>query len=795
MRTNDPRASAADRSAFPGTEANRVLRPCAAQPARKGSRPAADLHPTAYAVRSPTVILPAMPGQSADRQGSARVIESEPSTGLGTFGGVFTPSILTILGVIMYLRFGWVVGNVGLIGTLIIVTLSTSITFLTGLSISAIATDRRVRIGGAYYMISRALGIETGGAVGIPLYLAQALSVALYTVGFAESLFDMFPVLNQRVVAVLTTGIVTLVAIRSAAFAIRAQYVIMAAIGLSLLSLLFGSPIEQTQIEMFGVSAARSENFWVVFAVFFPAVTGIMAGVNMSGDLRDPARSIPRGTLAAIGVGYLIYMLLPILLAMRADALTLATDRLIMRRIAFWGDAIMLGVWGATLSSAVGSILAAPRVLQALARDGVLPRRFSWLGRGSGANDEPRIGTVVTMVIALFAVMLGDIDAIAPILTMFFLTTYMVLNISAGIEGFVASPSFRPAFKVHWTLSVLGAVGCIAVMFLINAVATVVAALVILAIYVWLERRGLQAAWGDVRRGMWLTMIRAGLLRMAATPDARNWRPNLLVLSGAPTSRWHLIDLANQFTHARGIVTVSSVIPAGSRDAARVAAMEQTVREYLSREGVQALVRLIRANDTFEGAERLVETYGLGAVVPNTVLLGASERVERRDRYCEMIRHFNEARRNVLILRGGDSGFGDRRRIDVWWGGLQSNGGLMMVLAYLLGTSIDWAGAEVRVNLVVPTGAGAVAARENLERIISRLRIGAVPNVMSAEGRPFQEILQEISAEADLVLLGMAQPDEEFTRYYERMQAVSASLGPTLFVLAAEDLKFGEVLL
>jgi len=736
-----------------------------------------------------------MSNTSSDRQGTTRVIRSHEGAGLGTFGGVFTPSILTILGVIMYLRFGWVVGNVGLIGTLAIVTLSTSITFLTGLSISEIATDRRVRVGGAYYMISRALGIETGGAVGIPLYLAQALSVALYTIGFAESFTDLFPQLNQRMIGVVVTALVAILAIRSARAAIRAQYVIMAAIAISLVSLLFGSPIEETHIELFGMPAASSEDFWVVFAVFFPAVTGIMAGVNMSGDLRDPARSIPRGTLAAIGTGYVIYMALPIILAMRADASTLVADPLVMRRMAFWGDAILLGVWGATLSSAVGSILAAPRVLQALARDGVLPKRLRWVGRGSGPEDEPRVGTVVTMGVALAAVMLGDLDAIAPVLTMFFLTTYMVLNIAAGVERFLASPSFRPSFRVHWSLSLLGAAGCLVVMFLINAVATVVAASVILAIYIWLERRGLWAAWGDVRRGIWLTMIRAGLLRMSAAADTRNWRPNLLVLSGAPTSRWHLIELANQLTHARGIVTVSSVLPAGSHDAAQIAGRETTVRDYLSREGVQALVRLVTAADTFAGAEQLVETYGLGPVVPNTVLLGDSEREDRRDRYCQMIRHFHAARRNVLILRGGEEGFGERQRIDVWWGGLQANGGLMMVLAYLLGTSVDWSGCRVRVNLVVPTESGAESARRNLEAINQRLRTGAEPHVLSAAGRPFPEILHETSADADIVLLGIAEPDENFTRYYERMQKLSAGLGPTLFVLAAEDLPFGNVLL
>src|SRR6056297_1652274 len=460
------------------------------------------------------------------------VIEPK-ETGLGTFGGVFTPSILTILGVIMYLRFGWVVGNVGLIGTLIIVTIATSITFLTALSIASIATDQRVRIGGAYYMISRSLGIESGGAIGIPLFFALALSVALYTIGFAESIVSVFPNLNFKWVGIVTTIAVAALALVSAKAAIRAQYFIMFGIGLSLLSLIFGSPIEESSIEMWGAADRNSESFWVVFAVFFPAVTGIMAGVNMSGDLKEPAKSIPKGTFYAIGVGYVIYMLLPIILANRADAITLIEDPLIMRKISYWGDAILIGVWGATLSSAVGSILGAPRVLQALARDKVLPRWLSWLGKGEGAEDTPRLGTILTLVIALVAVYFGNLNLIAPILTMFFLTTYGMLNITAGIERLLKSPSFRPEFKVHWAFSILGALGCISVMFLINAVATSVAFIFIAVIFLWLKQREMKSAWGDVGKGLWMALIRFGLMRITDEKEAKTWRPNPLVLSGA----------------------------------------------------------------------------------------------------------------------------------------------------------------------------------------------------------------------------------------------------------------------
>ena len=719
--------------------------------------------------------------------------------GLGTFGGVFTPSILTILGVIMYLRFGWVVGEVGLVGSLVIVALSTSITFLTALSVAAIATDQRVRTGGAYYMISRSLGIETGGAVGIPLFLAQGLSVALYTVGFAESVTDAFPALDMRMIGVVVTVGVAALALTSARAAIRAQYFIMAAIAVSLVSLFLGAPLEGVQPQGFGVPApVAPESFWAVFAVFFPAVTGIMAGVNMSGDLSDPGRSIPRGTFAAVGVGFLIYMTLPIVLALRVDTASLISEPLVMRRISIWGDGILLGVWGATLSSAVGSILGAPRVLQALARDGILPRRLRWLGHGSGPEDAPRAGTLGTLAIALVAVWFGNLNAIAPILTMFFLTTYGVLNVAAGIERFLGSPSFRPVFRVPWGLSLLGAAGCVVVMFLINAIATVVAAVLVVGIFVWLERRGLEATWGDVRRGVWMALTRAGLLQLrTASVDPRNWRPHFLVLSGSPTRRWHLIELAADFSHHnKGLLTVATILAQASVTHDRKRTMERHVQEYLGKRGIDGLVRVISASDPFLGTELLVEAYGLGPLVPNTILLGDSERAELRARYCAMVQHFWRSRRNVVIVRDADrQGFGSRRRVDIWWGGLQGNGALLMILGYLLRTSLTWQSADVRLKMVVPTDAAAEQARENLLDVLAQTRTGLHAEVIVSAGRTFEEILHQSSSGADLILMGMAAPEgSDFAAYYQLLRDRTAGLPTTVFVLAAEDIAFREVL-
>lgn len=716
-------------------------------------------------------------------------------TGFGTFAGVFTPSILTILGVIMYLRFGWVLGQVGLMGTLTIVTLSTAITFLTALSIASIATDQYVRTGGAYYMISRSLGIETGGAVGIPLFLAQALSVALYTIGFAESVYRVFPQFNPVWTGMITTILVGALALYSAKIAIRSQFFIMAAIALSLVSLIFGKPQGSPDIEM--LSGAGEVGFWTVFAVFFPAVTGIMAGVNMSGDLKDAKKSIPKGTFMAIAVGYVIYMALPILLSQRADSNSLLSDPLVMRKISFWGDAILLGVWGATLSSAIGSILGAPRVLQALARDKVLPSSLRWLGRGKGDDDNPRAGTLFTIGLALIAVFFGNLNVVAPVLTMFFLTTYGVLNISASIEKLLGSPSFRPTFKVHWFFSFLGAIACIAVMLLINTFATVIALLFMVVLFIWLQRRELQTTWGDVRQGLWMAISRTALLRVRRTADPKNWRPHILVLSGAPTKRWHLIELGHDLSQNRSLMTVATAISKTDLPIERQLKMEKNIRDYLLQRGINSLVRVYYAHRVLEGTQNMISTYGLGQITPNTILMGASENPVNLEEYCKLIEYSYALRKNILIARNADHlETKNYERIDIWWGGLKANGGLMIVLAHLLQRSMNWKGTEVNVKMLTRTEKAADGATYNLAGLFKEMRVDHNEMVIYEPKKDFYQVLQENSGTADLVMLGMAVPKEGFNyqEYYSHLSQKTKNLPSTLFVLASQEVQFGEVL-
>jgi hypothetical protein len=334
-------------------------------------------------------------------------------------------------------------------------------------------------------------------------------------------------------------------------------------------------------------------------------------------------------------------------------------------------------------------------------------------------------------------------------------------------------------------------------MFLINAVATVVAVIFVLTILVWLERRGLEAAWGDVRMGIWLALTRAGLMRLKRQVDPRNWRPHLLVLSGAPMRRWHLVELATSFTHNRGILTVATVLGSENISLERKQKLETGIQDFLSKRGVGALVRVVSAPDPFAGSEQLVETYGLGTLVPNTILLGDTKEGDHRGPYCRMVERFYFSKRNVLIVRDDETrGFGNRKLIDLWWGGLQANGALMLILAYLLQSSMKWHDARVRLKMVVPDEEAARGARKNLESMAARTRTGAEPHVLAANGRPFFDILHESSTDADLVFMGIARPETGgFEEYYAELRERTEGLPSTVFVLAAEEIAFREVLL
>ena len=737
--------------------------------------------------------------------------EKKQGYAFGTFKGVFTPSILTIFGVIMYLRFGWVLGNVGLTGTLLIVTIATSITFFTGLSIAAMATNMKVGTGGAYYIISRSLGLEAGVAIGLPLFFARAFGVAFYIAGFSEALLAVVnplpmldPAVSAKVISVATLVVLTVLATISADLALKVQFFIFVAIGASLVSFFMGSPEPASLLLSPGTAVPAKLGFWAVFAVFFPAVTGIEAGLGLSGDLKNPANALPLGTLAAVAVGYVVYMALPVFISAKVPNPDILLVNLnIMGAIARWSPLIVLGVFAASLSSALGSLLGAPRMLQALANDRVVPRV---IGRGFGKDKaDPRIATAVSFAVALAAVLLGDLNLIAPILSMFFLTSYGLLNLSAGLEGLIESPSWRPKFKVHFGISLLGAACCFAVMLMIDAGATLVAILVTSVVYYLVKRRRLNAHWDDMRYGILTLLVRFAIRRLSRLkPDARTWRPNILALSGSPKSRWHLVEMAHSLAQHSSALTVASVLPVEDWSAEKVQSTEATLREYLNKREVDAMVKVFPAPDLLSGAKALVRAYGYGPLTPNTILLGESKDVTSFGDSAELIQLIYRTRRNLILLRDTDVGEeslspGEGDMIDIWWGGYKENIGLILTLAYQIQKSPVWHASKLIIKTIVENEDEQEAAKNRIESFIEEQRIPATAEVLIRQSPHVFDIIRESSAGAGLVFMGMRQPAddesvEEYSRYYGTLIEATLNMPPVAFVLASEAIEFRKVI-
>ena len=721
----------------------------------------------------------------------------------GTFKGVFTPSVLTVLGVVMYLRMGWVLGNLGLTGTIAVVTLASTITFFTALSLAALATNMRVGGGGAYYVISRSLGVETGAAIGIPLYLAQALGISFYIAGFSESVVDVFPALDLTQVGVVTLIGLTIVVYISADLALKSQFIIMIAIAASLVSFFAGSaPPTPVPDEL---PVMERLHFWAVFAVFFPAVTGIEAGIAMSGDLREPARSLPRGTIAAVLVGYAVYLAIPIVMHARdIPRPLLLTDSLVMQASARWGPAVLVGIWAASLSSAMGALLGAPRTLQALARDEVIP---PVIGRGFGRHNDPRVATVLSFGLALAGILMGNLNAIAVVLSMFFLTSYGVLNLSAGLGELISSPAWRPKFRVPWWISVAGFLLCGLAMLMIAPGATLIATATISTIYYLMKRRSLRAYWGDMRLAFMMFATRLLLNRMAGQPQGEGtWKPNLLVLSGSPSSRWYLIELADAMAQSRSLVTVAAFIPAERANAERVDQLTETIRAYVRRRKVKAFVRTLPAADPYEGAATMIRAYGFGPIRPNTIMIGETEKPSSFERFAELIQLVAKTGRNLVIVRESADASPPPEsaphmpapRIDLWWSKMTSATAFILALAILLRRSRSWDHAELRLRTTCETPDEQEDALSRLTRFLEEARVDAVPEVIVRNGRPIFDVIRSASHGAALVFLAMRvpQPDESaqaYAAHYEDMLRQTDALPATALVMVAEDLDFTRI--
>ncbi len=715
----------------------------------------------------------------------------------GTFLGVFTPSVLTILGLIMYLRFGWVVGNVGFGWTMVIVLLASSITFITGLSASAIATNMLVGVGGEYYMISRSLGLELGGAIGIPLYFCRTLSVTFYCFGLAETLtifwspeWGEMPAYMIQLVAAVIIVLITLLSGKSAELVLKAQIPILVLVGLSLVALFFGvfsGPLQAPSFES-GYESAP-EGFWYVFAVFFPAVTGFTAGIGMSGDLKDPKKSIPIGTIGAVLTCLLIYLLIPVALAStnqlsQEDLLDPYQGIENWITVAFLGSILILpAVLGAILSSAFGSILGGPRVLQALSTDGLAPKQFSKLSK----SGQPTLATWVTGAIALVAVSLGELNTVARLVSVLFLTLYVAINLSAALEVLVGEPHFRPKIKVPWYVSILGALGAIFVMFLVSPIACLIAIIIEIGIYVLLRKRSLEQQWGDVTSGVWLNIAKRALLNHSKRKrDPRNWRPQILLFTRDVAERIETVKLMAALCQNKGILTISTLIPIREQhEFEQVEEKRSFMVDVLSRHGIEAFCEVSVVADLQAGAIDIAKGHGLAGLKSNTVAQGFSETEEGRVHQLESLIALALAGKSMMLIQHADRGDLPKKQVTIWWRGKEKNGDLMLLLAYLLQLDQDYSGHEIEIASVVRENEETHELESFIRHQLDQARIKAKVRIILSN-QPVAEVIEAESNQSDVVFIGMAVPTEGYERETASwMNKVSSSLHTTIFVYNA----------
>ncbi|PIW69562.1 MAG: Na-K-Cl cotransporter [Ignavibacteriales bacterium CG12_big_fil_rev_8_21_14_0_65_30_8] len=687
--------------------------------------------------------------------------ETQIKTGVkkfGTFGGVFTPDVLTILGVIMYLRLGWVVGNAGFLGAILIIVLANSVTICTGLSMSSITTNIRIGSGGAFSIIAKSLGLEAGGSIGISLYIAQTLSAALYIIGFTEAWLLVFP--SHSVLLVSSTAWILLLGVSytSAHFAIKIQYVIMTIIGISLVSFLFSPYSITTHAPSFG--KFEDGNFWLVFAIFFPAVTGIMAGANMSGDLKNPRKSIPLGTMSSIFVTMIIYIGLAYLLTIVATPEELRSNQMIMVDRSFWGPAVILGIMGATLSSALGSMVGAPRILQALAETKIVP--FSKFFSVKTKNNEPRNAIIFSGIIVEICLILGNLNFLAILITMFFLITYGMLNLVVFIQQSMNIISFRPTFKIPKFVPLVGALGCLFMMFLINSVFSIIALIIISILYVTLERRELKThKGGDIRGGMFIAIAeKATRIAMKLPKNQISWKPDLVVPIDDPNVWAGSLLFIRNIIYPSGSLFVFNVT--SKIDEAKKESLETLLEPIKSDSNLFVNHTLIEDRDFLHGAKLVLQTLKAGMFKPNILFLTIGKKSENDKIIKELMKFANSDNDLGLILlrQHPKKAFGMQKTINLWLRDKSPNWNLAILIT--LQIQRNWEG---KINLISVANDKSEIRRINifLERLSDQARLPSMTELFVLTGS-FKETLKTAPL-ADINILGFSGTSElEFMR-------------------------------
>jgi len=688
----------------------------------------------------------------------------------GTFGGVFTPTLLTILGVIMYLRMGWVVGNAGLLGAWMIIIISFLITLCTALSMSAITTNIRIGAGGAYAIISQALGLEVGGSLGIPRYISQGLAVTMYIFGFREGWLGIFPSHDPFLVDISVFIFLFTIAYISANLAIKTQYFIMVIIALSIISIVLAAyngsmAIPTEEALRWGSFEGSPDNnfsgssFWVVFAVFFPAATGIMAGANMSGELKDPKVSIPVGTLWAIGVSFVIYMALAFWLARTATEEELISNYNIIIDKAFYGPLIIAGILGATFSSALASIVGSSRILFAMGEHRVLP--YSKFLSGQSANGQPRNAMIVTGVLIFITMLLRNINAVAPLVTLFFLVTYAMINIVVIIEQRLGLISYRPLFNVHKWIPWLGLISSVFAMFIINPSISLITILIVFVVYWYLSKQNLETPFEDVRSGLfvsfaeWAAKHTWGMKSM----QQRAWKPNLMVPVRDIVGLKGNFQFLRNIARPKGSIKLLGIEP--FKEDSKLVKELDALSESFRNKGVFSSWTVINTDEFTKGVNYGSQALRGAFFRPNIIFLNLQDHDDFETEIRPVIKESIRLEIGILLFSSHPTAsLGQRNTINVWvrdrkdnWslGWDIGNLDLSTLIAYKLKKNWD---ARIRLITVIDDE----KERENAVQFLNSLiTLARLPKTLTeVHVGNFKSVVKDVGS-ADINIFGMEE--------------------------------------
>ena len=747
----------------------------------------------------------------------AKTLGRTKGASMGTLP-VFMTAISTILGAILFLRFGYAVGHVGLFGTLLIILVGHLVTIPTALAVAEIATNQKVEGGGAYYMISRSFGFNVGASIGITLFLSQAVSVAFYIIAFAvafEPITEIIntyiafhipeipyfgrPELNNTWIGLFFMGLLTILMVtKGANIGVKALYVVVVVLFVSLLLFFMGdeSSGHQTLLD-FNQKITDGHDFFYMFTIIFPAFTGIAAGLGLSGDLKDPKTSIPKGTLWATIVGIIVYVAVAFKLYFSATTFELAYDEMIMQKIAIWGPIIPIGLGCAAISSALGSVIIAPRTLQALGVDKIFNDGASgWFARGRKKDGEPINSLLLTCAIAFFFIAIGDIDFVAQIISMFFMVTYGAICTISFLEHFAADPAYRPTFKSKWYFSGGGAILSFGLMFAMNFNYAILSIAIMVGIYFWVatkntDKPGIEKLFKGVIFQL-SRELQVYLQKRDKGIDDTNWRPFIICFSQDSFKRRSAFDMIRWMSNKYGFGTYIHYTEGFLSKETFDSSANARNRLIELAEGVKSRVyidTLISPSYTSAIAQ-VIQLSGVSGKGNNMMLFEYLNSDPKTIQ--DVIDNYGLLRTtefDVCILRSTYKGFGYKKEIHIWISHKDyENSNLMILLAYIMMGHPEWKHATIKIFSIYENDQEDIQREKLLSLIqsgrlpISQNNIELIPTV---KGGDIKSTINIKSGDADLTVLGydnnsLADQGIELFEGYE-------DIGNILFVSAFKE--------